>query len=106
MTRMTILEKITADKIKEVNLRKGLIPVNQLEQSVLFERSTVSLATAVANGSGIIAEHKRRSPSKSVINNSLSVQDVASGYEKAGVSGMNCTGICLISIITQRIYRR
>lgn len=86
---MTILEKITADKIKEVTLRKSLIPVNQLEQSVLFERKTTSLATAIKEGSGIIAEHKRRSPSKSVINNSLSVQDVASGYENAGASGMS-----------------
>ncbi len=86
---MTILDKITADKIKEVALRKSLIPVSQLEQSVLFERATASLAKAVSTGSGIIAEHKRRSPSKSVINNSLSVQDVASGYEQAGVSGMS-----------------
>ncbi|MFC4690248.1 indole-3-glycerol phosphate synthase TrpC [Dokdonia genika] len=86
---MTILDKITTDKIKEVALRKSLIPVSQLEQSVLFERATVSLAKAVREGSGIIAEHKRRSPSKSVINNSLSVQDVASGYEQAGASGMS-----------------
>ncbi|WP_396597139.1 indole-3-glycerol phosphate synthase TrpC [Dokdonia sp. R86516] len=86
---MTILDKITADKIKEVALKKSLIPVSQLEQSVLFDRATASLAKAVSTGSGIIAEHKRRSPSKSVINNSLSVQDVASGYEQAGVSGMS-----------------
>lgn len=86
---MTILDKITTDKIKEVALRKSLIPVSQLEQSVLFKRATVSLAKAVREGSGIIAEHKRRSPSKSVINNNLSVQDVASGYEQAGVSGMS-----------------
>lgn len=86
---MTILDKITADKIKEVALRKSLIPVSQLEQSVLFERDIISLATAVRYGSGIIAEHKRRSPSKSVINNGLNVQDVARGYEQAGVSGMS-----------------
>lgn len=86
---MTILDKITADKIKEVILRKSILPASQLEQSVLFNRATISLATAVRNGSGIIAEHKRRSPSKAVINNSLSVQDVARGYEKAGASGMS-----------------
>lgn len=86
---MTILDKITADKIKEVALRKSLIPTSQLEQAVLFERVTISLAKVVRDGSGIIAEHKRRSPSKALINNSLSVQDVASGYEKAGVSGMS-----------------
>ena len=86
---MTILEKIVADKHKEVALRKELIPVTQLEQSVLFERTTSSLAQSLKTGSGIIAEHKRRSPSKSVINNSLSVQDVAIGYENARASGMS-----------------
>lgn len=86
---MTILERIIQDKHKEVALRKGLIPISQLERSALFERPTVSLAKAIKNGSGIIAEHKRRSPSKSVINNSLSVQDVARGYENAGASGMS-----------------
>ncbi len=86
---MAILERIIKDKHKEVILRKCLIPASQLEQSVLFERKTASLATAIKEGSGIIAEHKRRSPSKSVINNSLSVQDVANGYENAGASGMS-----------------
>ncbi len=87
---MNILDKITLDKRKEVELRKSLIPVPQLEQSVLFERATVSLADNLRNSkSGIIAEHKRRSPSKSVINNTLNVQDVAKGYESAGVCGMS-----------------
>jgi indole-3-glycerol phosphate synthase len=88
--KMDILEKIVVDKRKEVTLRKSLIPVSQLEQSVLFERQTVSLANNLKNStSGIIAEHKRRSPSKSVINNTLNVQDVAKGYENAGVCGMS-----------------
>ena len=87
---MDILEKITLDKRKEVDLKKLIIPVTQLEASVLFERKTVSLATALRQSvSGIIAEHKRRSPSKSVINQNLSVQDVATGYESAGVCGMS-----------------
>ncbi|SEQ82351.1 indole-3-glycerol phosphate synthase [Hyunsoonleella jejuensis] len=87
---MNILDKITIDKRKEVALRKELIPISQLEQSVLFERPTVSLTSNLKNSkSGIIAEHKRRSPSKSVINNGLNVQDVAKGYENAGVCGMS-----------------
>lgn len=86
---MTILDKIIADKHKEVALKKQLIPTSQLERSALFERDTQSLATALRQGSGVIAEHKRRSPSKSVINHSLSVQHVAQGYESAGVSGMS-----------------
>ena len=87
---MTILEKIIADKRKEVELRKHLIPINQLQQSVLFDRAKNSLKNRLTDSpSGIIAEHKRRSPSKAVINQSLNVQDVAKGYENAGVCGMS-----------------
>ncbi len=87
---MDILERIVLDKRKEVVLRKSLIPVSQLESSVLFNKETVSLTNILKNStSGIIAEHKRRSPSKAIINNSLSVQDVASGYQNAGVCGMS-----------------
>jgi indole-3-glycerol phosphate synthase len=87
---MNILDKIVLDKRKEVDLRKALIPIQQLEQSVLFERQTISLAQNLRNSkSGIIAEHKRRSPSKSVINQNLNVQDVAKGYQDAGVCGMS-----------------
>ncbi len=87
---MNILDKIVADKHKEVALKKSLIPVNQLENSVLFQRNTSSLATTLRNSAtGIIAEHKRRSPSKAVINQKVSVQDVALGYETAEVCGMS-----------------
>lgn len=87
---MNILDKIVIDKRVEVELRKNLIPIKQLEKSVLFERNTVSLANNLRNSkTGIIAEHKRRSPSKSIINNGLNVQDVAKGYENAGVCGMS-----------------
>ncbi|MBD0779793.1 indole-3-glycerol phosphate synthase TrpC [Maribacter sp. ANRC-HE7] len=87
---MNILDKIVKDKRIEVNLRKGLIPLSQLEASVLFDRDSASLAHALRNSTtGIIAEHKRRSPSKSVINQDLNVQDVAKGYEQAGVCGMS-----------------
>ncbi|PIE99857.1 MAG: indole-3-glycerol phosphate synthase [Maribacter sp.] len=87
---MNILDKIVKDKRTEVNLRKGLIPISQLEASILFGRNPVSLANALRNSTtGIIAEHKRRSPSKSVINQDLNVQDVAEGYERAGVCGMS-----------------
>lgn len=87
---MNILDKIVTDKRIEVTLRKQLIPLSQLEQSVLFERPTISLALKLKNSTtGIIAEHKRRSPSKSVINQNLNVFDVAKGYENAGVCGMS-----------------
>lgn len=88
--RMNILDKIVADKHKEVALKKSLIPVSQWEASILFARETVSLAEALRDSSsGIIAEHKRRSPSKATINQNTNVGMVAKGYEKAGVCGMS-----------------
>tara|TARA_R110002073_G_scaffold57778_4_gene146668 strand:+ start:75875 stop:76654 length:780 start_codon:yes stop_codon:yes gene_type:complete len=87
---MDILEKIVVDKRKEVTFKKGLIPVTQLEKSILFERKTISLVAALRTSkTGIIAEHKRRSPSKAIINQNLNVFDVAKGYEEAGVCGMS-----------------
>ncbi|MEM7380328.1 MAG: indole-3-glycerol phosphate synthase TrpC [Bacteroidota bacterium] len=88
---MNILDRIVRDKRKEVELKKELTPVPLLERFPLFERQTNSLAYALkqSGSSGIIAEHKRRSPSKSVINQSLSVQEVALGYQNAGVAGMS-----------------
>jgi len=88
--KMNILDKITADKRKEVDLKKSLISAKKLEESFLFERQTISLTERLKNStSGIIAEHKRRSPSKATINQNLNVQDVAKGYENAGVCGMS-----------------
>ena len=87
---MNILDKIVADKYKEVDLKKSLIPTKQLEASVLFNRETSSLASALRNSAtGIIAEHKRRSPSKDTINQNTNVSQVAKGYQKAGLCGMS-----------------
>lgn len=87
---MNILEKIFADKKKEVALKKSLIPVTQLEQSVLFNRDSPSLSARLKESkTGIIAEHKRRSPSKSIINHGLNVDQVAIGYKEAGACGMS-----------------
>lgn len=94
---MNILDKIIADKRKEVELKKRLISTSKLEKYPLFGMKTSSLASALENSStGIIAEHKRRSPSKEVINQSLNVQDVVRGYEDAGVCG--------ISVLTDAKY--
>jgi len=87
---MNILDKIVLDKRKEVDLKKSIIPTSQLEQSVLFGRKGASLSTALCNSStGIIAEHKRRSPSKSTINQNTNVGQIAKGYQNAGVCGMS-----------------
>ncbi len=87
---MTILDQIIAHKFKEVKVKKAAFPISILERSSHFSRLTNSLAKSIRESdTGIIAEHKRRSPSKSVINESVKIQDVALGYEHAGVSGMS-----------------
>ncbi len=94
---MTILDNIVKDKLKEIALKKELIPIRILEQTPFFEKETMSLANELKNSkTGIIAEFKRRSPSKSVINDTATVEDVAFGYETAGVCGM--------SVLTDEIY--
>ncbi len=88
--RPDILARIVADKRKEIDLKKQVVPVAQLEATALFSRPTTSLAAALRSGRpGIIAEHKRRSPSKSAINLDSNVGQVAQGYESAGASGMS-----------------
>jgi len=87
---MDILKRIIIDKRKEITFRKSLIPIAQLEHSILFERSTISLVNSLKKShTGIVAEFKRRSPSKAIINQNCNVFDVAKGYEKAGVCGMS-----------------
>ncbi|NQZ44092.1 MAG: indole-3-glycerol phosphate synthase TrpC [Flavobacteriaceae bacterium] len=85
-----ILDHIISDKRKEVTLKKRLIPQTQFEASPLFEREGPSLSAALRESStGIIAEHKRRSPSKQTINQDTNVGQVAQGYQQAGVCGMS-----------------
>ena len=94
---MTILDRIIADKKNEISIRKKLFPISYFEKSPIFEKTAISLFANLKNSnSGIIAEHKRRSPSKQNINNSLSIIDVVKGYESSGACG--------ISILTDGKY--
>ena len=85
----TILDEIIANKKQEIELKKKVVPHNQFEKMALFQRQTVSMAQALKEGSGIIAEFKRRSPSKQAINMGARVQNVTLGYQQAGVSGIS-----------------
>ena len=94
---MNILDQIIASKRKEIALKKSVVSVTQLENFDLFNKKTNSLSKSIINSPfGIIAEHKRRSPSKATINNSFSVEEVIKGYENAGASG--------ISVLTDTQY--
>ncbi|RED97459.1 indole-3-glycerol phosphate synthase TrpC [Marinoscillum furvescens] len=88
---MNILDQIIADKQEEVAQRKSLYPVKLLEQSTYFTGKPVSLKKYVQREDkvGIIAEFKRQSPSKGVINGSADIERTSIGYMQAGASGLS-----------------
>lgn len=95
---MNILETIIEHKRGEVARRKLDWPVAQLEKERFFNRQTLSLKESLLNErkTGIIAEYKRKSPSKGIINNKDSVEAVTKAYNGYGASG--------ISILTDRDF--
>lgn len=87
---MTILDRIILDKKAEVGLKKKLVPEKTLEDFGLVSRRSRSLKNSLlGKPTGIIAEHKRRSPSRAVINQGCSVSEVVRGYEQAGAAGIS-----------------
>ncbi|ALR29878.1 indole-3-glycerol phosphate synthase [Chryseobacterium sp. IHB B 17019] len=93
---MTVLDKIIQRKKEEVAYSKAKISIELLKDSDFFERENFSLKKSINNKSGIIAEFKRQSPSKGIINDKASPLEVASAYESFGASG--------ISILTDKDF--
>jgi indole-3-glycerol phosphate synthase len=85
---MNILDTIIEEKKIEVRRQKELIPVAVLKQSEFFKRDTFSLKQFLLDETktGIIAEFKRKSPSKGIINDRSDVVEVTKAYAANGAS--------------------
>lgn len=88
---MNILDEIIGEKKKEVAERKSLYPVALLEKSIYFKTPSVSFKKYLTRPDklGIVAEFKRKSPSKGAINLYADVEKVSIGYMQAGASALS-----------------
>ncbi|KGL61429.1 MULTISPECIES: indole-3-glycerol phosphate synthase TrpC [unclassified Polaribacter] len=88
---MTILDKIIAFKKKEIAKIKADVPVKKLVESPLFKREVISLKKSLleVGSTGIIAEFKRQSPSKGIINDTATIAEVTNGYLDANIAAQS-----------------
>ena len=88
---MTILDKIVEHKRLIVTSRKKEMPLEKLKGLEHYNRKPWSLREFLTNKNktGIIAEFKRKSPSKGIINNAATVGHVVTEYENAGASAVS-----------------
>lgn len=95
---MTILEQIIKNKKKELVLLKTKYKTTDFERSRFFMRKTVSACTSLKDPArtGIIAEFKRASPSRGIINSCSNVAEVTQGYANAGAS--------VLSVLTDKLF--
>jgi indole-3-glycerol phosphate synthase len=95
---MNILDKIIAQKKLEIAERKKNVSFTDLENKPLFKRACFSLSENLKapGSSGIIAEFKRRSPSKGFINEHADVATVTGDYTKYGAAGL--------SVLTDEVF--
>ncbi len=85
---MTILDKIIAQKRIEVADSQAQLSASDLMASPGFHRpiNSARAALTATNSSGIIAEFKRQSPSKGLINGAADVAGTTAGYVQAGAA--------------------
>lgn len=97
--KQNILEAICADKHLEVVRQKEILPFNYLKNQLEEAHSHKKISfkqSLMQSNTGIIAEFKRRSPSKGWINQNANIETIARGYEIMGAAA--------ISVLTDEMY--
>lgn len=85
---INILEKIVSYKKEEIAQRKLACPIDVFEKQPDFYRTVFSMKKFIVDPekTGIIAEYKKKSPSKGIINDKATVEEVTAAYERHGAS--------------------
>nr|WP_320119858.1 indole-3-glycerol phosphate synthase TrpC [uncultured Marinifilum sp.] len=93
-----ILDRIVQKKLAEVAVQKMKQPIYQVMTEENFKRKCYSAKESIRKkgASGVIAEFKRQSPSKGVINGNVSPNEVVGKYQEAGVS--------MVSVLTDESF--
>ena len=88
---MNKLQEITNYKKKEVFNKMDIYPIKLLEKSIYYTSKCVSLQEYIKRDdkSGVIAEFKRKSPSKGMINAYSDVEKTSIGYMQSGASALS-----------------
>lgn len=99
----SVLQRIVATKVEEVNAAREVLSLEDLQAQVAADNkprrgfaAALRAASTKEHGIGIIAEIKKASPSKGIINHNFAPALFAKQYEQAGAS-------CL-SVLTDRDY--
>jgi indole-3-glycerol phosphate synthase len=88
---MNILDQIIEHKRSEVADSKKNVSFKELQNTPHYSRRTISLKESLLrdDSTGIIAEFKRRSPSKGIINGTANVLDVTKAYADNGAAALS-----------------
>ena len=89
---MHFLESICRNKQEEVALQQKALPLSEIKTLLSSQsRKKVSFKQSLLESdTGIIAEFKRKSPSKGWINKEADVRQVVKSYEEAGAAAISC----------------
>lgn len=84
-----ILEEIKQHKLLEVKQRKAAVPERELEKHITGQPISLRKHLLAKDSSGILAEFKRKSPSKGIIHDNADAAVITSGYIQAGAAALS-----------------